>query len=338
MPGQPQRRADKAERCAIRNFMKDTSFLDCVEGIGAEEFLQRRNRLAKVLKDEGVAAFVIEPGYTFEYYANVSQKDWAPYEQDDRPFLMVIQPEEDDQGAVVAKTSFLAPHFEVGRVRMLSIPRSEPELDVVVWEEHWNPYATLRRSRLFPAVAPLRDNPDEVDQRPLLVADPETRSRIVGGLWDAGFRFQGASPAVRALPHIKTDAEVAILRAVNTASAAAVRAVRPCLVPGLTEDDARRIVRSALAAAGMQASIDIVLFDEDGALPHGGLQTGRKVRTYRPKFNKGERLRPGMVLVVEPGVYLEERFGVRLGDVYLVKEDGEPELLSGGLSRGLDDP
>ncbi|KAJ3480276.1 hypothetical protein NLG97_g8107 [Lecanicillium saksenae] len=207
---------DKAERCAIRNFMKDTSFLDCVEGISTEEFLERRNKLAKVLKDEGVAAFVIEPGFTFEYYANVSKTDWEPFELDERPFLMVIRPEEADDGSVTAKTSFLAPHFEVSRVRMLPIPRAEPELDVVVWEEHWNPYATLRRSRLFPAVA--AHNPAEVDQRPWLMVDAEMRSFIVGGLWDAGFRFRDLSPAVRKLPQVKTPSEVAILRAVNAAS------------------------------------------------------------------------------------------------------------------------
>lgn len=369
---------------------------------------------------------------------------------------MVIQPQEDDSGAIVAKTSFLAPRFQADRVRTLPIPSfcDNPDLDIVTYEEHWNPYATLRKSRLFPPIDPaLAAINENMDQRPQLMLDAAMRHFLSTGLWDAGFRFTGVTPSVSVLPQIKTAAEVAVLRAVNTASAAAVRAARPCLVPGLTEENVRRIMRKMLGAAGMTLVIDSVLFDENAALPHG-VGTGRDTLTYDSlvtmeigvhhlgyasdvtrsffidgpdgkrtgmlsrggggggsndpqgrerqlvwktvaqaqaaarkalisnataaevdlaargviehagygrafphrlghgigvraheapylqQMNRYERLRPGMVLVVAPGVYLEDgRFGMRLGDVYLVKEDGEEaELLSGGVSQGLDEP
>lgn len=410
------------------------------------------------------------------YYANVSQHDWDPYEPEDRPFLMIIQPVQDPAtGTITARTAFLAPHFEVGRVRMLAIPRrAGTELDIVVWEEHLDPYETLRRSHLFPRAAPTTKNDgndydkdyDDSQPPPVAMVDAETRSFIISGLWSAGFALQSHSRAVQRIPQIKTPGQVAILRAVNTATLAVIRAVRPCLVPGLTERHVSAMARRAMASLAMTPLMDIVLFDAHGALPHGGMQTGDGVLGYnsmvtmelgahylghssdvarsfsipRPssssgsrtdnlgrsgaggkkkipkdpfapekelvfqtvlqaqaaaadamiltsppndtgttaaavdmaarrviehagygyafthrlghgigvrvreapylnKFNREERLRPGMVFVDEPGVYLEQRFGVRLADVYLVRGEGEPpELLTGRLSMGLDDP
>jgi Xaa-Pro aminopeptidase len=60
-----------------------------------------------------------------------------------------------------------------------------------------------------------------------------------------------------------------------------------------------------------------------------------------PYLNKGNvnvTLRAGMVFTSEPGVYLVDKFGVRHEDVMLVKEDGEPEILTGKLAMGPWDP
>ena len=40
-------------------------------------------------------------------------------------------------------------------------------------------------------------------------------------------------------------------------------------------------------------------------------------------------LRPGMTFTAEPGIYLEGKFGVRHEDIFLVKEDGDAEAISG---------
>ncbi|EXX78760.1 hypothetical protein RirG_012250 [Rhizophagus irregularis DAOM 197198w] len=47
---------DEVEQCAIRNLNKATSFLQGIKGIEADEFLARRDTLARQLKDEGVDA------------------------------------------------------------------------------------------------------------------------------------------------------------------------------------------------------------------------------------------------------------------------------------------
>ncbi|KAJ4861866.1 metallopeptidase family m24 domain-containing protein [Trichoderma breve] len=423
----------QVQQCSINNFKSDLSFLDPAEPIQPEEFLLRRDRLAQALAANNVDAFVLEPGYTFQYYGNISQQDWEPWEPEERPFLMLIMPQTSSDGSVSAKTAFLSPHFEEGRVRMLGIPSREEELDIVIWEEHWNPYTTLLESRLFSG-----------KQSPTLMADEEIRDYIVRGLDGAGFRTVGLSPEAELVRQLKTPAEVELLRAVNTGTVAAVRAMRPCLVPGLTENEVTSILDQTMLSIGFGLFFNIVLFEEHGALPHGGFVTGDKKLTYdtmvvidvgahylgyssdicrsfmidvppgmtastthsdplrvekenvwrivleaqtaaakamKPnntaasvdiaartviedagygygfthrlghgigikahespylnKWNTGSLLRPGMTFTNEPGIYLENKFGVRHEDIYLVKEDGEAELLTGQRARGMYEP
>jgi hypothetical protein len=63
--------------CSIKNF-EETGypFLDGVHPITTEEFVARRQRLAQALIADGADAFAVEPGYTFSYYANITQQQW----------------------------------------------------------------------------------------------------------------------------------------------------------------------------------------------------------------------------------------------------------------------
>lgn len=187
---------------------------------------------------------------------------------------MLILPELTQSGNASAKTAFLAPHFEEGRVRMLGIPSRDDNLDIVVWEEHWDPYATLFESRLFAGF-----NNSTTRQTPKLMVDEEIRDFISRGLDNAGFETVGLTPEVELVRQIKSPAEVEILRAVNTGTVAAVRAMRPCLVPGLTENEVRDILNEVLVSVGFGLFFNIVLFEENGALPHGGFIVGNKKAT-----------------------------------------------------------
>ncbi len=177
---------------------------------------------------------------------------------------MVVEPKSNDTtGEVTAKTSFLSPHFEEGRVRMLGIP-AEGELDIVVWEEHWNPYDTLREG-LFEGKKGVK-----------IMVDEEIRDYIVRGLTASGFDTIGLGGEVEAVRQIKSEAEVELLRAVNTGTVEALRTMRPCLVPGLTEDEVTTILDNSMLSIAFSLFFNIVLFEENGALPHGGFITGGK--------------------------------------------------------------
>ncbi|KAK3631450.1 hypothetical protein LTR56_009297 [Elasticomyces elasticus] len=261
---------DKVQKCAIDNLHKDLYFLEPAKPITTKEFISRHDRLAQALAASDVEAFVFEPGYTFQYYGNTSQVDWEPWEPEERPFLMLVMPESSPDGTVTAKTAFLSPHFEEGRVRMLGIPSRDAELDIVVWEEHWNPYTTLMESHLF----------KDLGRPPKLMMDEEIRDYIVRGLDAAGFQTNGLNPAVELVRQTKSPAEVELIRAVNTGTVEAVRSMRPCLVPGLTENEVTNILNNAMLSVGFSLFFNIVLFEEHAALPHGGFVTGNKKLTH----------------------------------------------------------
>ncbi|KAE8154882.1 Creatinase/aminopeptidase [Aspergillus avenaceus] len=262
----PTSKLEEFQKCSIQNF-KNTNFyfLNTAIPITTADFEQRRDRLAEALVADGVDAFVVEPGYTFKYYANISQPEWEVWEPEERPFLMVVQPYRHASGKITAKTSFLCPAFEAERARLLGMPFSEP-IEIIPWEEHWDPYATLKSSNIFAAFA----------RAPRLMVDEEMRDFIQRGLSRAGFDVTGLMGDVERVRQIKSDREVGILRAVNTGTVEAVRQMRKCLYLGLTENEIAQVLDNTLRSAGLDPFFDIVLFDENAANPHGGTN-GSKV-------------------------------------------------------------
>ncbi|KAI9731569.1 MAG: hypothetical protein M1834_004689 [Cirrosporium novae-zelandiae] len=261
------------QQCSIKNFLgTGLPFLGSAAELPVVEYVQRRDRLAVALERDGVSAFVVEPGYTFKYYANVSQPKWEVWEPEERPFLMVVKPAKDlETGRTIANTSFLVPSFEAERARLLHMPFPEA-LQLVTWEEHWNPYTTLLDSHTF---APLLGR----GQTPKIMVDEEMRDFIQRGLGKAGFDVVGLSGTVEAVRQRKSPREVEILRAVNTGTVEAVRQMRKCLYPGLTENDVMHVLDNTLRVAGMEPFFDIVLFEEDAALPHGGIDGTRVLKS-----------------------------------------------------------
>lgn len=88
------RKYEKFRKCSIDKFLgTGLPWLDTASPISLPEFVQRRNNLASALENDGIDAIIIEPGYTFQYYVNISQRVWEVWEPEERPFLMIIAPQ-----------------------------------------------------------------------------------------------------------------------------------------------------------------------------------------------------------------------------------------------------
>ncbi|KAM3503323.1 hypothetical protein MY11210_008760 [Beauveria gryllotalpidicola] len=196
---------------ATKMLMEQCTHASCLDGGGggsssvarieADELRQRRDALAQILMDEAVDGFVAEPGSTFTYYTNISQADWDIFSPSPHPVLLVIQPVVRPDGSVAAQTTLLLPRHQADHARALLLlmrspppPHPSPSLAVLPWPPYWDPYATLRRSRLFAPTDPLAVV--DAERRPVLMADPATRALVVDGLEDAGFRYRRLAQAV----------------------------------------------------------------------------------------------------------------------------------------------
>lgn len=247
------------QSCSINNFLNTgLPFLKSASPLPPDEFVQRRDNLAKALVKDDVDAFVVEPGYTFKYYANISQKDWEAWEPEERPFLMIVQPYENlTTGDIQAVTTFLAPSFEVERVRLLKMPFTD-SLTIIPWEEHWNPYKTLKDSWKTYYANESCSNCRRT--APKVMVDEEMRDFIQRSLSNSGFDVVGLDGEVEQVRQTKSARETDILRAVNTGTVEAVRAMRQCMYPGLTENEVAEVLDNTLRAAGLEPFFDIVLF------------------------------------------------------------------------------
>lgn len=193
---------------------------------------------------------------------------------------MVIQPQTSSTGAITANTTFLSPSFEAVRARLLKMPFTE-DLQIIPWEEHWNPYLTLLNAWPQPSLSTASSPPSRVANResttishsPKVIVDEEMRDFIVRGLHTNGFTIRGLSGETEKVKQTKSPREIEILRAVNTGTVEAIRAMRSCLVKGLTENEVADVLDDTMRAGGLDPFFDIVLF---GKSSFDSAQAGHK--------------------------------------------------------------
>lgn len=143
-------------------------------------------------------------------------------------------------------------------------------------------------------------------------------------LVDWGANFQGyASDLTRTLH--RENASDDFRRAYDAVLSAQLAAI-DAIGPGVPAREVDAVARGVLTAAGMGE-----------AFKHGlGHGTGLQIHeSPRMSAMSEETLSSGMIITVEPGVYFEGDFGIRIEDDVLVTETGR-EVLS-RLPKGLDE-
>jgi Xaa-Pro aminopeptidase len=95
-------------------------------------------------------------------------------------------------------------------------------------------------------------------------------------------------------------------------------------------DETAALLRPGAVAADVFAAMEAALLERfpDGSFPHHGGHGIGVTPLEDPHLIPSDRtpLQAGMVLAVEPGIYLEGRFGVRVENMYLVTPDGGLDL------------
>ena len=145
--------------------------------------------------------------------------------------------------------------------------------------------------------------------------DPIARDTLV--VLDWGAELDGyCSDCTRTLATGSVDGELSeVYELVRSTQADSLAQVRP----GAAGADVDEFARERITAAGHGERFGHGLGHGVGLVVHEGPTLSRLSK---------DSLAEGNVVTVEPGVYLPDRFGVRIEDLVVVA-DGEPEILSG---------
>ena len=212
--------------------------------ISRDEHLARIARAQQLMRDNGLAALLVEPGASLVYFTGVN---WWRSER----LTAAILPR-DGEPAIVT------PHFEEPSVReSLKVPA-----EVRVWNEDENPLAVvagfLRDRRLAGPVG----------------IEETVRFFAVDGLRQAlpGVEIRPGAPVVRGCRMIKSAHELALMQKAADVMIAAYRHTAPRIERGMNPAQVAAIMDGALTALGATPQGSLILLGEARAYPHGSGQ------------------------------------------------------------------
>ncbi|HME38497.1 MAG TPA: Xaa-Pro peptidase family protein [Steroidobacteraceae bacterium] len=216
------------------------------KAISADE---RHARLAKVqmlMEQRKVAALLVEPGSTLEYFTGIQ------WHRSERITLAIIPA----RGEILVVT----PAFEEPSVR----ETLQVGGDVRPWNEHESPIDRI--------VQGLRDRGAP---QGAVAVESTVRFFIVDGLRHAsnGYEFVSADPLVRECRLIKSPSELALLQFANDVTIEALRAVHTRLQRGMNPADIGALMDRTSVALGGSPEFSLVLLNEASAYPHGSRQS-----------------------------------------------------------------
>jgi Xaa-Pro dipeptidase len=209
---------------------------------------ERRARIAKVqmlMGERKVAALLIEPGSTLDYFTGVR------WHRSERITLAIIPA----RGEVLVVT----PSFEEPSVR----ETLQVGGDVRTWDEHESPIERI--------VQGLRDRGISSG---VLAAESTMRFFIIDGMRQASSAYQivTADPLVRACRLIKSPAELALMQTANDVTLEALRRVHAQVQKGMSSADIAALMDRTTLVLGGAPEFSLVLLNEASAYPHGSLQ------------------------------------------------------------------
>jgi Xaa-Pro dipeptidase len=231
---------------AVRAAAIDTSDLKSITGnvkpIDAAERAGRIARAQDLMARAGIAAIIVEPGASLDYFTGVQ---WW---RSERLTAAVIPA----RGEPIIVTPF----FEEPSVRQsLGIPAS-----IRVWQEDEDPLALLAGALKDRGAAAGRIGIEETVR---FFASDGLGTRLPGAT------LVSADPVVRGCRMLKSPAELALMQAANDVTLAAFRWTYPRLREGMASADVAALIKAATTALGGTPGGTGVLLGEGSAYPHG---------------------------------------------------------------------
>ncbi len=213
--------------------------------ISVDERRLRIEKVQRLMKQRKVAALLLEPGASLEYFTGIR------WHRSERTTAAIIPA----HGEVVVVT----PAFEAPSVRETLQVNGE----VLPWDEHESPFGRI--------VQGLRDR--SVASGAIAV-EPTIRFFIVEGVRRASNGYETVSGAalVSACRIFKSPAELALMQLANDVTIAALRHVHARLERGMNASDVGALMDAATVALGGSPEFSLILLNEASAYPHGSSQ------------------------------------------------------------------
>ena len=210
--------------------------------VGAAERQARIDKAQRLMRQQGIAALLIEPGSSLIYFTGVR---WSRSER----LTCAILPAEGEIGVVT-------PFFEEPSVReTLAVPAQ-----VRTWQEDEDPLALvagwLTDRKLGAGVIGVEET---------------VRYFAVEGLQKhlRQATVRSGAAVVRGCRMIKSPAEIALLQHASDITMAAYRYTAPKIAAGMTPSDIGAMMTAATVALGGSPEFNLILLGEAAAYPHG---------------------------------------------------------------------
>jgi Xaa-Pro dipeptidase len=229
--------------------------------ITAEEHDARIAKLQGLMRQQKVAALLVEAGSSLQYFTGI--KWW----RSERTTAALIPAE--------GKPVVVTPFFEEPSIR----ETLKVSADVRPWKEDESPFdliANALRERVVP-------------EGPLAV-EATTRFFIIDRVRKAsgaGRDVVSGDELVRACRIIKSPAELALMQTANDITLAAIRHIHGRIAAGMHGPDVLKMLVEATEALGGTHEFSLVLLNEASAYPHGS--------------EKPQTIRKGSVVLVDTG-------------------------------------
>ncbi|WP_156255270.1 M24 family metallopeptidase [Sandarakinorhabdus oryzae] len=213
-----------------------------IKPIDAAERTMRIARAQALMAQSGLAAIVIEPGSSLDYFTGV--KWW----RSERVTVAIIP--------ASGQPVIVTPFFEEPSVRQsLGVLA-----DVRVWQEDEDPLALVAEAVRQTGGANAAIGIEETVR--FFISDGIARRLPLA-------RIVSADPVVRACRMVKTPAEIALMQAASDVTETALRWAWPRIKPGMGPSEIEALIDAATAALGGRPGGALVLLGEASAYPHG---------------------------------------------------------------------